>query len=337
MKKTQIVCTIGPASESQEILGEMVKAGMRIARLNFSHGSYENHAMLVKNIREVSKKLKTSVRIMQDLQGPKIRVKNLAHPLTVTAGQEVVIGRDFDLDFSIVKTAKAGHSILIEDGIMELKVIGVKDGLIFTKAQTAGKIQVNKGVNLPHTEVDIPSLTEKDVKDLQFGLTQNVDLVAISFVRKAADIKHLKNLITQFLPKGMKVPEVVAKIEKPEGVQNFTSILKIADWVMVARGDLGVELPASHVPVLEKMIVHKCRLSHKPVIVATQMLDSMIRNPRPTRAEVSDVANAVMEGANYVMLSGESAFGQYPLEAVKQMQEIIDVVEKSPYVKKYQL
>ncbi len=249
----------------------------------------------------------------------------------------MVIGRDFSIDLDITKSIKPGHAVLIEDGLIELKVKAVKGNKVFCTVVSGGVIQNRKGVNLPHTELDIPSLTEKDLEDLKFGLTKNLDLVALSFVRKATDVKELKKLIKQYLPKGMKVPGVVVKIEKPEGVRNFPAILRATDWVMVARGDLGVEMPASHVPVIEKMIVHKCRMAHKPVIVATQMLNSMIDHPRPTRAEVSDVANAVMEGANYVMLSGESAFGKYPLLAVKQMQEIIDVVEKSPYVKKYHL
>lgn len=334
---TKIVCTLGPASQELLTIERMIQSGMRVARLNFSHGSYENHAMLIKNIRTVSKKLKTKVLLMQDLQGPKIRVQNLEKPLVYKTGEQVIIGKDFNLDFDISSSVKVNQTILIEDGIIELKINKIQGKLVYCTALTPAIVQSHKGVNLPGTKLDIPSLTEKDIKDLEFGLTQNLDLVAISFVRKATDVKLLRQLITKYLPAKTKIPEVVVKIEKPEGVKNFNNILKATDWVMVARGDLGVELPASHVPVIEKTIVHKCRLSHKPVIVATQMLNSMISSPRPTRAEVSDVANAVMEGANYVMLSGESAFGKYPVESVKQMQEIINVVERSPYVKKYKL
>lgn len=336
-KKTQIICTIGPSSEDVSTLVSFIKNGMRVARLNFSHGTHENHSFLIERVREAARVCKTKVLIMQDLQGPKIRVQNLKSPLKVEAGQEVVIGKDFGLDFDISKTVKVKDSILIEDGIIELVVSKVSAGLIYAVSQTAGVIRLHKGVNLPNTKLDIHSVTEKDLEDLKFGLTKNIDLVAMSFVRSAADVKLLKKLITQHIPKGFLVPEVVVKIEKPEGVKNFSAILKVTDWVMIARGDLGVELPASHVPVIEKMIVHRCRMVHKPVIVATQMLNSMIENPRPTRAEVSDVANAVMEGANYVMLSGESAFGKYPVQATAQMHEIISVVEKSPYVKKYSL
>ncbi len=335
--KTKIICTIGPASQDKSVLTKMIQNGMRVARLNFSHGTYENHSLLIENIREVSKKLNIPVLLMQDLQGPKIRVKDLKKPLLVKNGQEVVIGKDFKIDLDIAKSIKPGHAVLIEDGLIELKVKKVSGGLVFCSVVNGGVIQNRKGVNLPHTELDIPSLTKKDIEDLKFGLTKNLDLVAISFVRKAQDVKGLKKLIETYLPKGFKIPKAVVKMEKPEGIRNFPAILRATDWVMVARGDLGVEMPASHVPVIEKMIVHKCRLVHKPVIVATQMLNSMIEQPRPTRAEVSDVANAVMEGANYVMLSGESAFGKFPIQAVKQMQEIIDVVEKSPYVKRYRL
>ena len=337
MHKTQIVCTLGPASQDKKILTKMVKNGLRVARLNFSHGTYENHSLLLKNIRAVAAKLKTPVLIMQDLQGPKIRVADLRQSVNVKAGKQVVIGRDFDIDFNPAPYAKPGQRILIEDGLVELLVVKVNKNLVYCKAQNSGIIQSHKGVNFPDTALPVPSMTEKDMADLKFGLTKNVDLVALSFVRHASDVQHLKKFIKDNLLKGFKVPQVVVKIEKPEGVANFNHILKVTDWVMVARGDLGVEVPASHVPVMEKMMVHKCRLSHKPVIVATQMLDSMIRNPRPTRAEVSDVANAVIEGANYVMLSGETAFGAYPLEAVKQMKEIIDVVERSKYVKQYKL
>lgn len=336
-QKTQIICTIGPASQEVSTLVSFIKNGMRVARLNFSHGTHENHSLMIENIRAAAKECKKQVLIMQDLQGPKIRIQNLKSPLTVKAGQEVVIGKDFALDVDISKTVKVKDSILIEDGIIELVVSKVSAGLIHAVSQTDGVILLHKGVNLPHIKLNVNSVTEKDLEDLKFGLTKHIDLVAMSFVRTAADVKLLKKLISQHLPKGFMVPEVVVKIEKPEGVKNFSNILKVTDWVMVARGDLGVELPASHIPVIQKMIVHKCRMVHKPVIVATQMLNSMIENPRPTRAEVSDVANAVMEGANYVMLSGETAFGKYPLQATTQMHEIILVAEKSPYVKRYSL
>jgi pyruvate kinase len=334
MLKTKIVCTLGPTSQSIKTLTEMVKAGMNVARLNFSHGDHENHALLINNIRTVAKKLGKTVAIMQDLHGPKIRVLEMAQPLDVKVGQEVVIGKDFKLDLDVMKSIRPNQRILIEDGLIELEVKKVVRGKIHCTALSPGKIQSNKGVNLPRTKLHIPILTPRDIDDLKFGLAHDVDYVALSFVRTRKDVQNLKTLIAKFNPKNLVPPRIIAKIEKPEAVKNFDGILKEADAIMVARGDLGVEMPESQVPIIQKTIIQKSLRASKPVIVATQMLDSMIRNPRPTRAEVSDVANAVIDRTDCVMLSGETAFGKYPVKAVSEMARIIEVTEKSDFLPK---
>lgn len=332
MNKTKIICTLGPASQSVKTLTEMVKAGMNVARLNFSHGDHENHALLIKNIRAVAKKLNTTITIIQDLHGPKIRVLEMAKPLDVKVGQTVVIGRDFDLDVDVKKSIRSKQKILIEDGLIELEVQKISRGKIFCLALSAGKIQSHKGVNLPRARLKIPILGEKDIADLKFGLRLDVDYVALSFVRHRRDVQKLRELIEKYNPRNLQLPKILAKIEKPEAVKNFDGILKEADAIMVARGDLGVEMPENEVPIIQKSIIQKCLKAAKPVIVATQMLDSMIKNPRPTRAEVSDVANAVIDQADCVMLSGESAFGRYPIKAVSEMAKIIATTEKSQFL-----
>lgn len=332
LKKTKIVCTLGPACQDIEQLTKMVESGMNVARLNFSHGNYDNHALLMKNIRTVSEKTGVPIAIIQDLHGPKIRVRDLKSPLPVKIGQSVVIGQDFQLDAEVVRSIRPKQRILIEDGLIELEVEKISRGKVFCIAMSAGTILDKKGVNLPRTKLKIPILTPKDVADLKFGLQHNVDYVALSFVRTKKDVENLKKLIKKYNPKGFEIPKIIAKIEKPEAVKNFDAILKESDAIMVARGDLGVEMPESQVPIIQKTIIQKCLRASKPVIVATQMLDSMIRNPRPTRAEVSDVANAVIDHTDAVMLSGETAFGKYPVEAVQQMARIIQATERSAFL-----
>jgi pyruvate kinase len=331
-KKTKIICTLGPASENIKTIEQMVRAGMNVARLNFSHGDHENHKLLIDNIRRVSAKVGVPIAIIQDLHGPKIRIKDLKDPISVKVGDKVVIGQDFNLDTEVFRSIRAKQRILIEDGLIELEVEKVTGKHITCTVLSSGKIQNHKGVNLPRTKLKIPILTERDIADLKFGLKNNVDYVALSFVRTAKDVRNLKQLIAKFNPKTLMPPKIIAKIEKPEAVKNFNAILKESDAVMVARGDLGVEMPESQVPILQKEIIQKCLKSAKPVIVATQMLDSMIRNPRPTRAEVSDVANAVIDQSDAVMLSGESAFGKYPVKTVLEMAKIIEVTEKSHFL-----
>ena len=333
MKKTKIICTLGPASEDVGTLTTMVKNGMNVARLNFSHGSYDNHLSLMKNIREVSKTLNIPVAIMQDLQGPKIRIGELSEPVEIKSGQIITIGKEFSLDFDISESVKVGERILIEDGLLELQVTKIIGKDIECKVVNGGLVQSHKGINIPDSAIKFPIITKKDLRDLKFGLENDVDYVAISFVRSQDDILNLKKLIAKYNPVKNEEPLVIAKIEKPEAIRNFDEILVATDAVMVARGDLGVELADREVPILQKDIIAKCLKAGKPVIVATQMLDSMIRNPRPTRAEVSDVANAVIDGADCVMLSGESAFGKYPINAVKEMNSIIETAEKSSYAR----
>ncbi|MFH1193728.1 MAG: pyruvate kinase [bacterium] len=339
MKRTKIICTIGPASEKLAVLNSMIKSGMNVARLNFSHGTHASHKLLVKNIRAAAKKNKKIVGILADLQGPKIRIGDLKEPVELKTGNEVVFTtgapakNKLGITYSgLHKDVKVGDRILADDGLLEFKAIKIAGKDIICKIINGGKISAHKGMNFPDTKISLSSLTPKDKDDLAFAMEMKVDFVAISFVRNAGDIKYLKKLINDNAKK-LKVfkPKVVAKIEKPEALENFISILAESDAIMIARGDLGVETPAEDVPLRQKEIIGLCRQRAVPVIVATQMLDSMIRNPRPTRAEVSDVANAVMANADAVMLSGESATGSYPREAVAMMNKIILETEASPY------
>jgi pyruvate kinase len=329
LKKTKIIATLGPSSASPKIIEQMVLAGMNVSRLNFSHGDYKNHEQLIKNIRNVSAKLHQPIAIIQDLHGPKVRVGTLKKPIEVKIGDKVTIGEDFDMDYDVSPWVKPNQQLLIEDGLIELNILKVVGKKIYLQAMTAGKIQSHKGINLPRTKLRFPNLTVKDLEDLKFGLKHNVDFVALSFVRNRKDILTLKKYIKKYLPKGSSEPKIIAKIETLEGVQKFDEILSATDAVMVARGDMGVELPESEVPVYQKTFIQKCLKASKPVIVATQMLDSMIRNARPTRAEVSDVANAVLDHTDCVMLSGETAFGKYPLKTVSEMSKIIETIENS--------
>lgn len=331
MKRTKIIATIGPSSENPKVFLELVKNGLNVARLNFSHGSYENHLQLIKTIRSASKKENKPIAILQDLQGPKIRVGDLKKQVSIRKGQIVVIGKDFNMDFDISKSVKKGERILIEDGLMELRVLGSRNGQIACRVVNGGVIKSHKGINLPDSKINFPIMTSKDISDLKFGLKNDVDYVALSFVRDAKDITNLRKLIDKYTPRGLQTPKIIAKIERREAVENFDSILAVADGIMVARGDLGVEIADSQVPLIQKDLIAKCNAYGKPVIVATQMLDSMIRNPRPTRAEVSDVANSVIDHADAVMLSGETATGGYPVEAVREMRRIIEATESSPY------
>ena len=334
--RTKIVCTLGPASSNPEVLAEMIKAGMDIIRLNFSHGTHVEHQNLLATVREVSEKMGEHVTILQDLQGPRIRVSQLAkpaielkkdEPLTIT--MEEVLGDEKRISTSYKSLAndiKQGNRILLDDGRIELKVLAVKDSEVFCRVVIGGILKPHKGMNLPDTSISVPALTDKDKEDLEFGLANDIDYVALSFVRKAEDVRQLRDFIAARGTKGEKVP-IIAKIERGEAIAEFDAILGEADAVMVARGDLGVELPAEEVPILQKMIIRKCNESGKPVIIATQMLESMIENPRPTRAEASDVANAVLDGTDAVMLSGETSVGKHPVEAVQIMDRIIRKAE----------
>jgi pyruvate kinase len=336
MKRTKIVATLGPASSSAEVIEEMVLAGADVCRINFSHGSYDVVLDQIKSIRAINKKLGTHTAILADLQGPKLRIGVVENNgVDLVAGKEVIITttecigtaeRLYITYPQFPKDVKAGESILIDDGKLLLKVIST-NGADEVKAVVShgGVLSSKKGVNLPNTKISLPCLTEKDLKDLDFALAQRVDWVGLSFVRSAADIIELKHLIQNF-DNNVRT-KVVAKIEKPEAVADIDNIIKETDAIMVARGDLGVEVPMQEVPVIQKMLVRKCLEASKPVIIATQMMESMITNISPSRAEVNDVANSVMDGADAVMLSGETSVGNHPVKVVEAMTKIIDFVE----------
>ncbi len=333
--RTKIVATIGPASSSPEMLTQMVQAGMNVARLNFSHGSYEDHSRMVSLLRSVSQELDTPITLLQDLQGPKIRVGQLLEgeigikegakltlvPLTEFDGQPDTVSIDYPY---LAEEAQPGAQVLLDDGLLELKVAAIKDRAVICTVVEGGILKSRKGVNLPSLNLRLPSMTEKDQKDLEFGLSQGIDWVSLSFVRQAADIRFLKNFLAA---KNASDVPVMAKIEKPQAIANLDEIIAECDGIMVARGDLGVEMSPEKVPLLQKDIIRKCNLKNIPVITATQMLDSMIHNPRPTRAEASDVANAIIDGTDAVMLSGESAVGKFPVKAVKMLAKIAEDIE----------
>lgn len=326
MKRTKIIATIGPASKDVVTLTQMIKAGMNVARLNFSHGTYASHVAIIKNIRSAALNCKAHIGIMQDLSGPKLRLGEFKER-QLKQGERVVLGYGgVPVMRHIWEWVKPGQSILIDDGLVELIATKVHEDCLETKVIFAGPIKSHKGVNLPGIKVDLPALSEKDLQDLEFGLKSGVDFVAQSFVRTANDIQSLKSKIKNFGGKAA----VIAKIETAEALKNIDKIIAVSDAVMVARGDLALNIAQELMPIAQKNIIKKCLKAGKPVIIATQMLDSMIHSPRPTRAEILDVANAVIDHVDAVMLSGESAFGQYPVKTVETMAKIIDGTEESP-------
>jgi pyruvate kinase len=343
MRRTKIVATIGPASSSREVIRQLVQAGMDVARLNFSHGSYEQHAQTIANLREISLELDTPVTILQDLQGPKIRVGQLPGGEMVLAPGKVVAmipeaeftgqPETIPLDYShAAEEAKGGMRILLDDGMMQLEVLETSGNTLRCRVVDGGVLKSRKGVNFPQLNLRrLPSLTEKDKEDLKFGISQEVDWISLSFVRSGEDVHTLRELIAA---EGVFKP-VVAKIEKPQAIENLEGILRETNGVMVARGDLGVELKPEKVPMLQKRIIESCNRKGIPVITATQMLESMIRDPRPTRAETSDVANAIIDGTDAVMLSGETAVGAFPVRAVEMMARIAREVEAGITFKNY--
>lgn len=344
-KHTKIVATIGPSCQTPAILEQMVKAGVNVARLNFSHGTYASHKNLIKNIRAVEKKTNHPVAIMQDLQGPKIRLGNVPEKgVLIKTGEKVVLNtalkeyKNNELPIAypgLQKSLKTGESFLIDDGHMEVKIEKISGTKVYCKVIEGGTVLSHKGLNFPHSILKIPALSKKDKDDLKFGVQAGVDLVALSFVHTAQDILNIKKLILK-IEKELKIKKqprilVIAKIERHEAVEHLDEILSAADGLMVARGDLGLEMPASQVPLIQKTMIVKANAAAKPVIVATQMLDSMQHNRRPTRAEVSDVANAVIDHADAVMLSNESASGDFPVLTVKTMADIIRSTENSVF------
>lgn len=350
MKKTKIVATIGLASESQEMLRTLIQEGMNVARLNFSHGSHEWHANVIRIVRELSAELGVSVGILADLQGPRIRT-SVEGELAIKTGDLVLVSdvakspdfasisnegisntSKFLLDVAnIVDDIEVGHEILVEDGLIKIIVKEKKDGMLLCETIDGGTIKNRKGVNIPDAKLRIAAITEKDQKDLEFVLREGVDFVAMSFVGSGADVADLRGRMRAFLGEKAHLPQIVAKIERKEAIRNLDEIIEHTDAVMVARGDLGIEIEGTRVAILQKEIIRKSIAKIKPVIVATQMLNSMIENPRPTRAEVSDVTNAVVDHADAVMLSGESASGRYPVESVRTMAEIAVNTENSPF------
>ena len=335
LKKTKIVATVGPASESKETLVALANAGVNVFRLNFSHGSHPEHLERVKRIRQINEEYGYNLCILQDLQGPKIRIGNVAEKggVLIQPGQKLIFTNENIVGTServstpydgMYNDVKIGERILLDDGKLEVKVIEILGTEVVTEVVYGGFLKSKKGVNLPNTQVSMPSVTKKDYEDLEFGLENDVEWIALSFVRQASDIEAVREYINS---RG-KSTRIVAKIEKPEAVENIDSIIAATDAIMVARGDLGVELPAEDVPMIQKMLVEKCNRVGKPVIVATQMLESMIENPRPTRAEINDVANAVLDGTDAVMLSAETASGDYPVLAVQNMTRTIERIEQ---------
>ncbi len=334
MRRAKIVCTLGPAVESIEKITELIDAGMNMARLNLSHGSHDEHQKRLDLVRAAAKKANKAVAILVDLQGPKIRLGRFsAGPHELSRGDTFTITTD-DIAGTKDKVSttykglpgdcKAGDAIMIDDGKVSVQVVQVKGNDVITKVIQPGMVSNNKGINLPGVAVSLPALSEKDIADLRWGLKAGVDFIALSFVRNAADIKDIYKIMDEV---GVKVP-VIAKIEKPQAVENLQEIVDAFDGIMVARGDLGVELPIEDVPMVQKRCITMARESAKPVIVATQMLDSMMSNSQPTRAEATDCANAVLDGADALMLSGETSVGDFPIDTVKVMARIIERTEE---------
>ena len=339
-RRAKIIATIGPSSNTSEMLEKMILAGMNAARINMSHGTYDAHEQSIKNIRQASKNVGKEIAILLDLQGPKIRVDKLPEPLQLNDGEIWVIGQsaikdqypEYAKNFiptiykNLVKDAHVGARILFDDGLLVAEAIEKDRDVLKIKVKVGGILKSNKGINLPYVNVSAPSFTEKDREDLLFGLKQGIDYVALSFVRTAEDVLEVKSLLHTMK---VQVP-IVSKIEKPEALDNMESIVQVSDVIMIARGDMGVEVGNHLVPAIQKKMIKLCNEIGKPIITATQMLESMITNSAPTRAEASDVANAIWDGTDVVMLSGETASGKYPLEAITIMGQIIEEAEKAP-------
>lgn len=336
MKKTKVVCTMGPNTNDRELLKKLIENGMDVARFNFSHGDHEEQKSRMDLLKELRQELNTNTAILLDTKGPEIRTGVLkgGKRIMLKAGEQFTLtteeieGDESKVSITyegLVQDVDAGRVILIDDGLIELKVVGKSEKEIFCEVINGGELGERKGVNVPNVAVRLPAITEKDKDDIRFGAEQGIDFIAASFVRNAECVLEIKAYLKEL---GAPYVPIIAKVENAEGIKNIDEIIRAADGVMVARGDLGVEIPAEEVPYLQKMIIQKCNMNFKTVITATQMLDSMMRNPRPTRAEVTDVANAVYDGTDAVMLSGETAQGKYPLEALQMMVHIIQNTEQ---------
>ncbi|MDU4698537.1 MULTISPECIES: pyruvate kinase [Paenibacillus] len=336
MRKTKIVCTIGPSSESLENIKKLIMAGMNVARLNFSHGDFEEHGNRIKTIRQASAELGKSIAILLDTKGPEIRTGKLKEePIElvqdefITLTTEEILGDKERISITYKELpgdVEVGSTILIDDGLIGLTVVEIQGTEIKCRIVNGGTIKSKKGVNVPGVNISLPGITEKDASDIKFGIEQGIDFIAASFVRKASDVLEIRQLLEK---NNATQIQIISKIENQQGVDNLDEILEVSDGLMVARGDLGVEIPAEDVPLVQKRMIEKCNRVGKPVITATQMLDSMQRNPRPTRAEASDVANAIFDGTDAIMLSGETAAGKYPVESVLTMSRIAEKAESA--------
>ena len=335
LKKTKIVCTLGPASEKEEVLKELIKNGLNVCRMNFSHGSHEEHLGRINTVKKVREELNVPVAILLDTKGPEIRTGQFADPevlleegQTFTITMDDVVGDKEKCTVSYKDLAKdvvCGDTILIDDGLVGLRVNEIKGNDIICTVENSGIVKNHKGVNVPGVKINLPALTDKDISDIEFGISQGIDFIAASFVRKVSDVEAIREILTKNNANHI---QIISKIENQEGLDNLDEIIEASDGIMVARGDLGVEIPTEEIPLAQKLMIRKCNEAGKPVITATQMLDSMMRNPRPTRAEVTDVANAIFDGTDAIMLSGETAAGKYPVEAVKTMASVAKRAEK---------
>lgn len=336
MRKTKIICTMGPAVDQDELLIQLMQKGMNVARLNFSHGSHEEHLVRIDRIKRLRTELNLPIALLLDTKGPEIRTGNFENnKIMLEEGAHVTVMHSTDLGNQNLITVsydkihedlKPGNRILIDDGLIELEVLEIDGKSLRCVVNNGGPVSNHKSINLPNVETNLPSLTAKDVADIRFGIEQGFDFIAASFVRKAVDVLEIRKILEKHDGEHM---QIIAKIENREGVDNFDEILKVSDGVMVARGDLGVEIPIEEVPTIQKSLISKCFTAGKPSITATQMLDSMMRNPRPTRAEVSDVANAILDGTSAIMLSGETAAGKYPVESLTMMDSIARQTERN--------
>ncbi len=335
MRKTKIVCTIGPACESVEMLENLITSGMNVARLNFSHGTYDEHKIRIENIKKARSRLGKHVPIMLDTKGPEIRLGRFKNSCAeISSGDEFILTtREIEGDNKIVgisykhlvEDVKAGTKILIADGTIELKVSDFDETDVKCEVITGGILSDRKNVNIPGASSKLPAVTQNDINDINFGLDMGIDIIAASFIRKASDVREIKNILEK---RNMSDMMIIAKIENSEGVDNCDEILRVADGLMVARGDLGVEIPTEDIPIVQKQLISKANCFGKPVITATQMMESMIKNPRPTRAEVTDIANAIFDGSDAIMLSGETAIGAYPVETVITMASVAKRAEE---------
>ena len=343
MRSTKIICTMGPNTDKKTVMKSLVKNGMNVARFNFSHGDHEEQRERMNLLKNVREELDRPVAILLDTKGPEIRTGLLegGNKVTLREGSEFILyteemtGNETGCCVTypgLAKDVKPGDRILIDDGLIELKVKQIKSGNIVCHVENGGELGERKGVNVPNVKVKLPAVTEKDIDDILFGIQQDIDFIAASFIRSAKGVKEIRKILKENHAEHI---SIIAKIENAEGVENIDEIIEASDGIMVARGDLGVEIPAQEVPHIQKMIIKKCNERYVPVITATQMLDSMIRNPRPTRAEVADVANAIYDGTDAVMLSGETAAGKYPIEALKMMNEIAENTEQYVDYEKY--